>query len=162
MTNKVFSVRAKERLAIRNLTKDKFIEKHASGTLRKAHRSGLNCDDHYLHERLAFEFGFSFESIDTRLECLSSHTGVSYPDNPAITESLWLYDRYVAINPFNDEFQLRYIKINNKEDRREGLAITLVSDNPKIEWLPINHFVFAIIAEYDPVNKVWKDAVNPC
>lgn len=160
MTKQTYSVRSKERLAIRNLTKEEFIDKHASGTLRKASKSGLNCDSHYLHERLAFEFGFSFESIDINKNTVIVKEGISLPDTPAITEALWLYDRYMAVRPFDDEFYLRYIKIN---EEKEGLAIILEDlAFERINWIPEDHMVFAIIAEYDPVNKTWKDAVNPC
>jgi hypothetical protein len=45
---------------LRQMTKDEFIEYHGSGTLRKNTRLGMANHEHYLQERIAYEFGREF------------------------------------------------------------------------------------------------------
>lgn len=151
------TIRSKNLLEIRNFSRAEFIERHASGTLRKASRSGLDCDEHYLHERLAFEFGFTFDSINS--ENIKLRKGISLPDTSAVTETLWLFDRYVAMHVFEeDTFELNYIEF--VDSPKQGLGIVLKKTN--VDWIPENRTVYALIAEYDCKTNHWKDAVNPC
>lgn len=46
------------RILIRNLSKEDFIAKKASGTLRKNQSIEMNITSHYLSERVAYEFGY--------------------------------------------------------------------------------------------------------
>lgn len=48
---------------IRSMSNTNFIEDHASGTLRKNSLIGFRYDDQLTHERIAFEFGYGFESM---------------------------------------------------------------------------------------------------
>lgn len=151
-----FARRVKARL----LTREEFIERHASGTLRKNNRIGMRMRDQYLHERTVFEFGWGFECVpETRVtwgSCLSE------PDCRPITELGWLVDRYATVCAFpGDEMELKYIAVEYPDGaRREGLG--LVIRKTSADFIPEGHMVFALITEHDPVAKDWKEAVNPC
>lgn len=148
------------RVTARRMTRDEFIERHASGTLRKNTRIGMRMRDQYLHERTIFDFGWGFEcEPETRVtwgSCLSE------PDCKPITELGWLVDRYATVCAFpGDEFELKYIIVEYAGgERREGLG--LVIRKTSADFIPEGHMVFAMITEYDVAAKRWADVVNPC
>jgi len=51
------------RVALRLMSAEEFIEKHASGTLRKNKHLGMVWRAQYLQERTAYEFGWGFECL---------------------------------------------------------------------------------------------------
>lgn len=69
------------------LHKETFIKTTGSGTLRHSWELGMAYDSLYVHERIAWEFGYGFELIPrTRLTC---GLPVSEGDCPSYTEFLW-------------------------------------------------------------------------
>ena len=148
------------RVAARRLTREEFIERHASGTLRKNTRIGMRMRDQYLHERVVFEFGWLFEcEPETRVTWGSC---MSEADCRPITELGWLVDRYATICAFpGDELELKYIIVEYATgERKEGLGI--VVRKTSADFIPEGYMVFAIITEYDITIKAWKEASNPC
>jgi hypothetical protein len=55
--------RAAHRDQIRNMPEEEWIDKHASGTLRKNKRIGFSYRAQYLNERVAYEFGWGFQIL---------------------------------------------------------------------------------------------------
>jgi hypothetical protein len=148
------------RVAARLLSADEFIERHGSGTLRKNRRLGMDWSGQYLHERTAYEFGWCFESVhETRV---TWGTPITQGDCSAVTEAGWFIDRYVHVSAFpGDELEAKYIMVEYADGtRKEGLG--LVVRRTSAAFVPDRHMVFAVIAEWDPAGKRWKDAVNPC
>ena len=54
------------RVTLRLMTAEGFIDKHASGTLRKNKALGMAWRAQYLEERTAYEFGWGFELSQVR------------------------------------------------------------------------------------------------
>jgi hypothetical protein len=147
------------RVAIRTMEADSFIERHASGTLRKNRRLGMVWRDQYLHERVAYEFGWEFECLPrSRVTFGDAYTE---GDTPSLTEAGWHIERYLELSPFpEDQFQTKYINVEYKDGAaREGVG--MVVRQTSAAWLPAGQLVFAIVAPFDPVKKVWLPARNP-
>ncbi len=148
------------RVAARLMSRGEFIERHASGTLRKNLRLSMDCDGQYLHERVAFEFGYGFEAVhETRV---TWGTPISFGDCKPVTEAGWFFDRYVEVSAFpGDEFSVKYIMVEYPDgSRREGLGI--VVRKTSATFVPEKHMVFAIIAQWSTKKNKFKGAVNPC
>lgn len=102
---------------IRELTKRGFIEEYASGTLRKSFWCGLDVQDMYLHERIAYEFGYAFEMFKKE-DIKSIKDVVARVDYPVIKESMWLFERYRTLNTFKktDVFSFKEVLLKNGEN----------------------------------------------
>lgn len=148
----------KRRADVRALTADEFIERHASGTLRKNKRLGFAWRGQYLHERVAFEFGWGFEILPvSRVTFGDARTE---GDCSAITEAGWHIDRIMSLSSFEEDvYQTKYVQIETPEGRREGIGVVLKETSAP--WVPAGHLVFAIIAEYDPKTHDFLCAQNP-
>ena len=151
--------RLRQRQNIRALSADDFIEKHASGTLRKNKRLEMCWKDQYLHERVAYEFGWEFQYAP-RSRVM---TGPAYTegDCPALTEAGWHMERYINLAPFpEDKYSAQYVHVEGPDGkRREGIG--LVVEQTSASWIPKNHVIYAIIAEYHTDKKQWGEAKNP-
>lgn len=148
------------RIAARLMTMEHFIEHHASGTLRKNARLGLNARNQYLEERTAFEFGYEFECVaESRV---TWGTPITEGDCKPMTEAGWFIDRYVEVNAFpGDEFEAKYIIVEYADgSRKEGLG--LVVRRTSAPFVPDRSMIFAIITEFDRQKMVFLPAKNPC
>jgi hypothetical protein len=147
------------RVAIRTMDAEEFVERHASGTLRKNKRLGMVWRDQYLHERVAYEFGWEFECLPrSRVTFGDAYTE---GDTPALTEAGWHIERYLELSLFpEDRFETKYINVEYKDgETKEGVGI--VVRQTSTPWLPGGQLVFAIIAPFDPARKIWLPARNP-
>ena len=147
------------RAAVRNLTADQFIERHASGTLRKNKRLGFCWRDQYLSERAAYEFGYEFAVI-ARSRIMQGDP-YTEGDCHAITEAGWHIERYITLSIWpEDEYAARYIHVELPDGtRREGIGIVVVKTSAL--FVPSGHIAYALVAEYDPARKTWLPARNP-
>ena len=147
------------RVAIRTMDAEQFVDQHASGTLRKNKRLGMVWREQYLHERVAYEFGWEFECLPrSRVSFGDAYTE---GDERAITEAGWHIERYIELSLFpEDQFETKYINVEYKDGAaREGIGI--IVRQTSAAWLPTGHIVFAIVAPYDPAAKIWREARNP-
>ncbi len=84
------------RQKLRDMPEKQWINNHASGTLRKGKQIGMACRSQYLHERCAWEYGWTFELLpSSRIEF---GRAISEADNKAITEVGWFVERYLTLN----------------------------------------------------------------
>jgi len=153
--NEAFS----RRVAERHMTADAFIERHASGTLRKNKRLGFCWRDQYLAERAAYEFGFEFAVVPrSRIMQGDPYTE---GDCHAITEAGWHIERYITLSIWpEDVYEAKYLHVELADGtRREGIGI--VVGKTSAPFVPANHVAYALVAEYDPTRKTWLPARNP-
>lgn len=148
----------RNRTAIRELMEEQWIENHASGTLRKNKRIGFSYRIQYLSERVAYEFGYGFEILP-RSQIIFGDP-ITEGDCHSITEAGWHIERYMALDIFNDHVEAKYINASYRDNSvREGVGMIVRATSAT--WVPAGHIVFAIVAEFDPIRKQWKDARNP-
>jgi hypothetical protein len=148
------------RVRLRLMSAEEFIEKHASGTLRKNKSLGMVWKQQYLAERCAYEFGWGFECLPrSRVTFGDAYTE---GDCKALTEAGWLCERYMSLIIFPEDYcEVKYINVDYGEElKKEGVG--LIVRQTSAQFIPDGHIVFAIIAEFDPVRKRWKSARNPC
>jgi len=147
------------RIAVRNMSTEDFIETKGSGTLRKNHAIGMNVTSHALHERVAYEFGYAFETCPERF--VTWGEARSEPDEKAMTEVGWHVERYASFCLFpGDEMECKYITVEIGGVKREGVGVVIRKTS--VPWIPPGYIIFAIIAELDQKTHEWKPAVNPC
>lgn len=147
------------RVAVRTMSAEDFVERHASGTLRKNKRLGMVWREQYLHERVSYEFGWTFECQPrSRVTFGDAYTE---GDEKAITEAGWHIERYLELSVFpEDRFETKYVNVEYKDGtQREGIGI--VVRETSAPFVPAGHLVFAIVAEYDPQRQAWLEAENP-
>ncbi|MBY0359887.1 MAG: hypothetical protein K2W82_17925 [Candidatus Obscuribacterales bacterium] len=138
----------KKRVELRRLSMDEFIERHASGTLRKNKRIGFAVQNHYLHERVAYEFGWGFEILHRSRVTFGD--AFSEGDCSAVTESGWHAERYLTMSIFpEDYFELKFLHIEKSEHEKQA-GIGLVVRQTSAPWVPKGHLVYALIAESIP------------
>lgn len=148
------------RIMARTMSQDSFIDNHASGTLRKNKRIGLRWKTQYVQERIAFEFGFHFESApDTRF---TWGVAISEQDEKSLTEAGWHIDRYASVCVFpGDIIEAKYMSVEYSDGSvRKGVGI--VVRETSADFVPEGHVVFCIIAEFSDATCKWLPAVNPC
>lgn len=149
----------KKLVALRQMDADTFVEQHASGTLRKNKRIGMVWREQYLHERAAYEFGWAFECLPrSRVTFGDAYTE---GDVKPLTEAGWHIERYMQMCVFpEDELEAKYINVEYKDGAtREGVG--MVVRQTSATFVPGGHLVFAIVAEFDPKTKQWREATNP-
>ena len=147
------------RIKLRTESADEFVERRASGTLRKNKRLGMVWRDQYLHERTAYEFGWGFECLPrSRVTFGDAHTE---GDAKPVTEAGWHIERYFELSTFpEDRFEAKYIQVEDKDGlKREGIGI--IVRETSASFVPSGHIVFAIVAEFDATTQRWCDAENP-
>lgn len=149
----------RKRVEQRLMDADSFVEKHASGTLRKNKRLGMAWRDQYLHERTAWEFGWVFECLPRSRVTFGD--AFTEGDNKALTEAGWHIERYIEQSLFpEDRFETKYVNVEYKDDKkREGVGI--IVRETSAPFVPAGCIVFAIVAEFDPRAQLWRDAQNP-
>jgi hypothetical protein len=148
------------RVALRLLSAEEFVHRHASGTLRKNMQLGMVWRAQYLHERTAYEFGWEFQCLPrSRVTFGDAYTE---GDCKPVTEAGWFCERYTSLAAFpGDRLEVKYLNVEySEENKREGIG--LIVRETSAEFVPDGHIVFAIVAEYDPRLKRWKRARNPC
>jgi hypothetical protein len=148
------------RVKLRLMSAEEFIEKYASGTLRKNKSLGMVWKQQYLTERCAYEFGWGFECLPrSRVTFGDAYTE---GDCKALTEAGWLCERYMSLIIFPEDYcEVKYINVDYGEEvKKEGVG--LIVRQTSAQFIPDGHIVFAIVAEFDPVRKRWKHARNPC
>jgi hypothetical protein len=146
-------------VTLRQLSADDFVERHASGTLRKNKRIGMVWREQYLHERAAYEFGWCFECLPrSRVTFGDAYTE---GDVKALTEAGWHIERYLELCAFpEDQLEAKYLNVEYKDgSTREGVG--MIVRKTSAQFVPAGHLVFAIVAEFDGKTKSWKEAVNP-
>lgn len=144
---------------LRTESADEFVEKRASGTLRKNKRIGLAWRSQYLHERAAYEWGYAFECLPaTRVTAGKAQTE---GDCKPLTEVGWHCERYLARKVFpEDEFDVSYIRVVERDGQiREGVGLVVMQTSAA--WVPDGHTVFAIIAELSSATGQYLAAINP-
>lgn len=147
------------RVAVRMMDADAFVERHASGTLRKNRRLGMVWREQYLEERIAYEYGWEFQCLPrSRVTFGDAYTE---GDVAALTEAGWHIERYVELREFaEDVIETKYINVEYKDgSTREGIGMILRQTSAP--WVPTGYIVFAIVAAYDPIKKAWHEARNP-
>lgn len=148
-----------KRLAIREMSAEDFIDNHGSGTLRKNKRIGMVWRDQYLAERTAYEFGWEFECLPrSRVTFGDAYTE---GDCHSVTEAGWHCERYMTMAIFpEDYFEVKYISVEYADGtKKEGIG--LIVRKTSAPFVPNGYFVFAIVAQFDPINKKWHEARNP-
>jgi hypothetical protein len=146
---------------LRGQSEAQWIDRHASGSLRKAAALGLSTRDLYLHERTAHEFGWGFRCLPaTRV--LVGRAMIAGDCRP-LTEACWHSERIVARNPFpaGDRYRMAYVRIDERDAiPEEGVGIVLTRTTAR--WVPDGHLVFALIAPFDSLTRSYLPAENPC
>jgi hypothetical protein len=151
--------RLQNRIAIRKMGADEFVNKHASGTLRKNKSLGMAWRSQYLHERVAYEFGWEFECLPrSRIMFGDAYTE---GDCSAITEAGWHIERYMNLNIFpEDKIEAKYIHVEYPcGERKEGIG--MIIRETSAPFIPAGNLVYSIVAEYDTKKEKWKKANNP-
>lgn len=147
------------RLLVREMSAEDWIERHASGTLRKNRRLGFAWRAQYLEERTAFEFGWEFKSLP------ASRVTVGRPftegDCSALTEAGWHIDRYLAVSAWpGDVAVAAYLQVEEADGtRHEGVG--LLVEQTSAAWVGEGRCVYALIAEFVP-GQGFLAANNPC
>lgn len=153
------TVALKNRVNIRTMSENDWIENHASGTLRKNKRLGMTYRSQYIEERIAYEFGWEFE-CQPRSRVMFGDA-FTEGDASAVTEAGWHIERYINCSIFpEDIFECKYINIEYSDgEKNEGIGI--IVKQTSCQWIPKGNIVFAIIAEFDVEKQDWKKANNP-
>jgi hypothetical protein len=140
------------------LSEDDWIRRHASGTLRKNKSIGFSYRSQYLDERIAYQFGWGFRILPRSK--VTFGCPITEGDNHAITEAGWHIERYINTRAFSvEKFSAKYITAEEPEGRKEGIGIFV--EETIAQWVPLGHVVYAIVAEYDPIRKMYRPALNP-
>jgi len=150
---------AESRIKIRLMSADDWIERYASGTLRKNKRLGMAWFDQYVHERVAFEYGYGFECPHrTRITFGDAST---QGDCKPITEAGWFIDRHIEIRVFaEDYYETKYIIVETEgSPRREGIGMVLRETSSP--WIPAGRLVFSIVAHWSYEKQTFLPAINP-
>lgn len=141
------------------MTKNEFIEKCGSGTLRKASKLGFSNQNLYIEERVAYDFGFEFSRQP------SSRITYGKPlvegDNHFITEAIWHIERYITLRSTDTEkFSCKYIIFEDSDGiRTEGIGIKVEESNHQL--FNDGFDIFAIVSIWDNKLNSWQKTVNP-
>jgi len=143
----------------RTASAEDWIEKHASGTLRKNKKLGMTWRSQYLEERVAYEYGWEFE-IQPRSRIMFGDA-FTEGDESAVTEAGWHIERYIEKKVFpEDIIECKYINVEYANgEKKEGIGIIIKETSS--QWLPKGNIVFAIVSEFDINSGEWKEANNP-
>lgn len=161
MTQKVYYVEkdlneGHPRIKIRDMSKEDFIEKWGSGTLRKSNKLGFDIQDAYLKERVQFEFGYGFEIIQ---RSRVTYSDIKLVPSQALTELGWHAERMIQLRPFeSDVFVCKQFEVEYADGKiKEGAGI-LVKET-SCQWIPQGYMVLSIVAEKK--NGNFLPAINP-
>lgn len=158
------SARIKKMVDNRTISPEKWVEAHASGTLRKNKRVGFKWVPQYKVERVAWEFGYNFELIPATYMAFGSP--ITAGDCRVATETGWHLERMIERSMFpGDQFVPAYIyarKSGGKHDTdrpREGVGIFVKQTSA--QWVRPGNAIFAFVAEFDPQTKTWEKPESP-
>jgi hypothetical protein len=144
-------------VALRFLSEEEFIERHATGTLRRNKRLGFAWKSQYLEERIAFEFGWGFQCQPRSRVTFGD--AITEGDCRQITESGWIMERYLLRRPFpEDRFQVKYIKYDSHHQIHEGVGLILFETSAP--FIPTGSVVYSIVAVYNPIKKDFDDELT--
>ncbi|MEE3717648.1 hypothetical protein V2H45_12985 [Tumidithrix elongata RA019] len=148
-----------KRLSIREMSAEDWIERYASGTLRKNKRLGMAWHNQYLTERVAFEFGWEFE-LQPRSR-VTFGDAFTEGDVPGITEAGWHIDRYLELSVFpEDRLECKYLQVEYADgSKKEGIG--MVVRVTSAAWIGKGNLVFVVVAIFDPQTQAWQNAQNP-
>lgn len=148
-----------KRIKLRLMSEEDWINTHASGTLRKNKNIGMSYKSQYFEERIAYEFGWEFESqpISRVLWGVAFTEG----DSSSVTEAGWHIERYINTNFFpEDKIECKYINVEYANgEKKEGIG--MIVRETSASWIPKGNMVFCIVAEFDATKQEWKHANNP-
>ena len=143
------------RAALVNLP-EHWVATWGSGTLRRCIEEGLAWRELYLHERVAFEFGYSFSPVPRSRIVLGR--ALAEGDSPAVTETCW-WARSLRWRAERDQrpakVEVIHARVSDGDGgHEEGVAITY---EPKAQpaWLPKDRVMIAFTTNS-------KGTVNPC
>lgn len=146
---------------IRFMTDKEFIEEKASGTLRKNSKLGMRHQEQLSSERLAYEFGYNFESAPSSR--ITFNDAMTMCDSKPLTESGWMGERFISIQKTifpEDEYMVKYMILEEEDgSRREGVALMVKATS--YPWIKAGRIIFCFLTVYDPVKKEYLKAVNP-
>lgn len=110
------------------LTREEWINSYrSSSTLKRSMRLGGSFHELYIHERVAWEYGYHFDAVPSSRICTGAV--IAEGDCPELTESQWLVESYLERNPtINGTFS--YIVIYDKDSNIEKQGIGLVITSP--------------------------------
>lgn len=146
------------RIKIRDMDMEEFINEHASGTLRKNKKIGFAFKDQYYKERICYEFGSGFEILPKSYIVFGDP--FTEGDNHYITEAGWYIERYLALDIFDDYFEAKYIIVTYKDgSQKEGIGIVVRETSAK--WIPSGHIIFAIVSEFSKEKNQFINCTNP-
>lgn len=148
-----------DRLQIRTMPAEAFVEKHGTGTLRKNKRLGMAWNSQYLTERVRYEFGWEFEILPR--SCLTFSDAITESDSKLITEAGWHAERYINMSIFpEDYFEVKYLTASYPDGKtKEGIGIAVRQTSAP--WIPKGHLVFVIVAEYSTTINKYTIVRNP-
>lgn len=144
------------RRSLRDMSKDEFIEKWGSGTLRKSKKLGFDIQEAYLQERVRFEFGSGFEIIQ---RSRVTYSDIKLVSSQALTELGWHAERMIEMRPFeSDEFVCKQFEVEYADGRMKVGAGILVKQT-SCAFIPQGFMVFSVVAE----KKLgqYLPAINP-
>lgn len=144
------------RIQLRTMSKEEFIEKWGSGTLRKSHKLGFDVNDAYLNERVKFEFGIGFEIIQ---RSRVTYSDIKLVSCQSLTELGWHAERMIELRAFSaDEFVCKQFDIEYADGKiKQGAGLlVLITSAP---WVPNGYIIFSVISERR--NNQYLPAINP-
>lgn len=145
---------------LKNWLSNQDLSDRLSGTLKKNARIGFRHFDQLQHEAIAQTLGWGFEIIPTTY--ITFNDAITEGDCHAITEVGWHVDRLLNIHPFDEDvFELKYIIITDKDGNIDRQGIGVILKETSIQWISTSSLCFALLTEYDNVNKKWSNCVNP-
>jgi hypothetical protein len=144
------------RRQIRDMSKDEFILKFGSGTLRKSLKLGFDIQEAYLNERSKFEFGAGFEIIQ---RSRVTYSDIKLISSASLTELGWHAERMIELRPFeSDVFVCKQFEIEYANNiKKEGAGILI--QETSAPWIPKGYMVFSVVAEIK-FGK-YLPAINP-
>lgn len=145
------------RRLLRELSQSEFVEKYASGSLRKSMRLGFDVRDAYLRERVKLEFGYGFDVIQKSWVMFNDP---KFQSSQAITELCWHLERMIELRPFeSDVFVAKEMDIEKPDgSKKRGLGIFVMKTSAA--WLPKGYIVYALVTERQ-ANGTLSPAINP-
>jgi hypothetical protein len=140
---------------------EEWIDRFASGTLRKNKRLGFSWRGQYVHERIVFEFGWLFECVPRSR--IMWGTPITDGDCKPLTEAGWHIDRYFSMSIFpEDLFEAKYISVSDSDGQPDREGVGIIVRQTSVPWVPAGHMVFAIVAQFNKQLEAFMPAGNPC
>lgn len=147
---------ANVRSALVNLP-EQWVATWGSGTLRRCIEEGLAWREMYLHERVAFEFGYGFSPAARSR--ITTGRALAEGDSPAVTETCW-WARALRWRSERDgrpaRVEVIHARVSDGDGgHEEGVAITY-EPLTRPPWLPKDRVMIAF------TTNAQRGTVNPC